>query len=1005
MPVPNCPACGSVMKLRRSSFGEFFGCSNYPRCRKTVKVEAAAAAPAAAPVSDDGLIETVDNAPSVPASNGTRYGGLMLPASPEAARAAHDALCARLDADQQRVAAWTPAAGNVRVVAAAGSGKTTTTVALVGRLLWSALLTAGEIIATTFTRKAADELVARLVAVIPPGAFDPSSPGREGTLRVGTFHALALQTLRRRDSRWNMNRCLNGGSRAAGVPTEAALWGKILGYAGPEGVPGLGVEGLGLEEPDLKSYMLAVDCARSQGLRGTALAAELRRVERESGLPFLVRAHETVERAKDSLSAFTFGDILSAYLDGLRDGSITDGARLVIVDEAQDNSAEQIEIAPLLAKNGSGHVILVGDVRQAIYEWRGAAPELMQQADKGLGAATWEMTHNYRSVPAVVALGNRVSEGKAWSLGAASVAARTDAGHVTVSGYADPGSEAAGIARSIQSALDEGSKLTVDGRPQFAVLVRTNAAAGCIEAAMVSAKIPAVVVGGTPFFSRREVLDVLAYVKLASGANDMEAFGRIVNRPRRYLGKAFTAKVAAAGGARDLLNAIDDATESLYPKQRGSARDLRVFISELRAAEWPTQVEMVAKLLAPDDAATGEADADRSGIPAAVADVGRGFASAGEFLAFVARCQGEVVEAKGSEGQGFEIPEGRVVISTVHKAKGLEWETVYVSASETVFPHRRATSPRARAGEERLFYVACTRAKTFLHCTWAEVNLFGKPAGPSPFLAYVEQDETPEPPPGGGRPNYEAQEIAAALALNGAIESLKAQGAQIVDEGSSDVGVVLTKPEVKDSAAGLRVLPFAGLSGVETAAPSATLPEEKLFGQGWAAVKDLAYKATSVTPKATDGGRYVQPTAEDFAQLLLPLGFVSASSEVAMKANQRVLEFGHDAAGGEFIVRVYTSVALGENGAREVGEDSIKVAALWLEAGTDRPWTLHKKMPYAMRTRSWRLAVLDKIAEVVGIIDEASAHRCRKCGAPTVARQKAGGGTSFRGCVRYPDCK
>jgi len=122
-------------------------------------------------------------------------------------------------------------------------------------------------------------------------------------------------------------------------------------------------------------------------------------------------------------------------------------------------------------------------------------------------------------------------------------------------------------------------------------------------------------------------------------------------------------------------------------------------------------------------------DEDRSGLPAAVCRIAAGFDTALAFLNFALECSGEVIQT--AEG---ETARGRVTISTLHKAKGLEWPVVFLSATKGVFPHkRRANDPE----EERLFYVGATRAKETLHLTWSALDLRGNEAGPSRFLAYA----------------------------------------------------------------------------------------------------------------------------------------------------------------------------------------------------------------------------------------------------------------------------
>lgn len=989
---PTCPACSSPMRLRQGSFGKFWGCTSYPSCRKTVKfTETAPEAPADGPV-DLEAAEAPAPVQKIP------------PPTYAEALANYNELAAKLDEDQRNVFAWTPDDGNTRVIAAAGSGKTTTTVALVAKLVREALVGARNIVATTFTSKAGKELAERLARVLPPGALDQ--------MRVGTFHGIALRALRGQGG-WDMSRCLDIGKRAREIPSSAKLWSMVLGYAGESGLPGTGAEGLGLEDPDIKTYQLAVDVARSHGLVGNDLAAALVEHEREHGVAYLARAWGMVLDVKRALGAWDFADALQAYWELLQRTEPTTGL-VVFVDEAQDNSELQIKIAARLAS--AGQLVLVGDSRQAIYSWRGAFPELFVKST----AATRELRSNYRSGSAIVALGNKIAAGKDWSVGDSAVAKRDLAGTITVHGYADPATEAREVASRIKSATHDGAALD-----SFAVLCRTNAMSGAFEAGMIAAGLPCVVVGGTPFFKRYEVVNALAYIRL-SVSDDLEAFARVVNKPRRYLGAKFVAQVSASHGS-NLLEKIDNAIGRLNSRQRDAARELSIFLAKLRTTEWPARMSLITKLLSPveaDDA--GEADADRSGLVAAVDSLAQDFMQAQAFLDFADQCAGEVIEAKSVDG-GFELPVGRVTISTVHKAKGLEWPSVFVSASYGNFPHSRAVGPRY-AEEERLFYVACTRAKDELHLTYSETDLRGNDAGPSPFLDYV--DGGPDHDPQGGEPVNkfgapaghwtDKYEEIAVTPVAVTVEKVFA-----VPEGQTPVpleqsGLALERDRSLTEAAQilngeLRQRPFADFIAATLAAPTVSFdaetpvpqnlfdrPEVVLFGKNaWFFAQEHAEAATAAEPAATEGegGRFVQPTLAQFEQLLgSKLGFVPAGKEAELKAHQRVFKKGFAVGDLMVWINVYTTVDLGDAISRPCGEDSIKVAAV-AELEDGRMVPLHKKLPYACRTRGWRVTLLKKLAELAPLV----LRKCPRCGAPMAERKAMNGGktSTFYGCVRW----
>lgn len=921
-------------------------------------------------VSTDGVAPVSPARSPEPAPRAPRAAAKPLPAPDAAtARAAAQALLLRLDLEQRAVAAWLPADGNVRVVAAAGSGKTTTVVALVSQLLWGKILDATQIVATTFTAKAGAELRERLAHVLPPGSL---REGNDSPLRVGTFHSLALRSLRARDaSKWDLRRCLDASGRAAGVPSTFVLWAKVLDYAGPEGLPGTGAEGLGLDQADPRAYALAVGVARSASTDARDISGALDVASRENNLPYLAQAWGLFEASKRAIDAFDFADVIAAYADGLDAGEIRDSAKLVTVDEAQDNDHLQYRIAERIAKNGGGSVIVVGDLRQSIYSWRGAAPALYKDAGERLGARTLEITTNYRSVEKVVALGNTVADGQDWNIGKPCRPHRTDAGAITVLGHDTPTDEANAVAAEIGQAASQGTRADA-----HAILVRTNAAAASFEAALITAGIPVSVVGGTSYFGRKDVLDALAYVALAAG-DDYEALARVRNRPKRFVGAQTIAQVTAAAGVT-LLDKLDATADRVRSRQASGLRDLHTDIAALRStlAEkgLAATVNAISQLIAPPEQ-TGEADDDRGGLLAALVEIarqreGKGAvlfegqtqpgADAKSLIDFAARCRGEVVTVS----EGDEAPTGRVVISTVHKAKGLEWPVVFVSASAGVFPHSRSVKPDRLAEERRLFYVAVTRAKDVLHLSYSDVDVYGRDAGPSEFLDFVEG----EPP---------------------------ADGGGVVEPPPPEPAITTEMPAITPPPAGV-VAPTAPFS---------------LTGERLAAARASAKALTDATPKPAAGQRYVSIDESDFAVLLAPLGFKPVNvNPFGGPSTQVVYETSDMTKVGQLALRVYTSIPVGGGAARGVGEDSIRVSLVWRENGgfgdmgpSER--AVLQKLPYACRTHGWRLVLLDRIEEVVSKLGRA----CRRCGAPTIER-RAGkfsntNAATFHGCVRYPKCE
>ena len=941
-------------------------------------------------------------------------------ASVAQARQALAAHLARLDPDQAKVAALRPADGDAVILATAGSGKTT---ALVGALAdaVTAGMDPGGIVACTFTRKGADELRERLARLLPPGVMARFR-------HVGTYDSLAVRTMGAKDpARWNMARNLDLPQKGRGdaetreaLPSKGLIWDAIL-TGRKEGLPGTGGRGLDLKDPEVAAYTLALDVARSAPGTDAEINARVRAAEVHLGLERLSEAWDLYKQVKAALGAWDFLDARHAFYRALTAGEVA-GARWVLVDEAQDNTALDLACAVGLAQRGGGSLVLIGDVRQSIFEWRGGAPEIL--AERSRTARTLTMARNYRSGARIVRAGNLIAAGQPWSVGPDAVAARDTTGEVALSRHGDALLAAEAAADSI---LADGGDLS-----QVAVLCRTNAAAGLYEAALLQQGVPCVVVGGSAFFARREVQDALAYLTL-SERDDAAALARAVRAPRTYLGAVYLAAVAQAPGATlpaRLLNAAHAARGNGV----AAARGFSAFLAGLRTPDLTLaeRAERIATRLATGAKDVGGDAEQRGHLALALAQIARRFTSLADLLAFAERC----VNATVTVGEDAAAPAGRVTISTIHKAKGREWARVFLDVTQGAFPHSRsAMEPRRMAEERRLFYVAVTRAKDRLDLTYCEEGLYPHTGGQSPFLglvmpevtppeggapqgggepqggAWAEVDVTPEGN-GGENPDPSAEAERAILALIGpGREPSYADLARAVDRYGVEVAEAAAGlPSMADLAAVGIIARVDAMDASVDAAPAQTPiltdGEDRPSAGGagwspetWAAAVAVAEAGTAAEPAARPGagGRYVEITTGDFAALLEPLGFTARE-----EAGQVVFAAGGERTHGQPAIKVYTSIPAAGEAAREVGEDSIKVAGLWHQNGDPKAFPLHKRLPYATRTRGWREAVLARVAEVSHLF---AAEPCRRCGAPTVERSRRDGSGTFRGCVRFSLCK
>lgn len=614
-------------------------------------------------------------------------------------------MMAELDEQQRYVASWTPQEKNLRVLSAAGSGKTRSVVALAANLVANEHVLPSALIVTTFSRKAADELRNRMAKVIPMTYLQQ--------IRVGTFHSLGLQALRSLDSKfWSMDRCIeaDASTRGSGVPSAYELWTSICSYGT---VPGIQQESLKLPEPS-SFYKSKVDYWRSQGHR---------RFEDVPAIPGLQWADKENYRkawkmyvdAKKALKVWDFNDVLDQWEDNLKAGKLPKQDNVVIVDEAQDNNVTQLNIVRLLSGD-QGRICLVGDLRQSIYSFRGAYSDIFATAEVTLNAETREIGTNYRSEAPIVALSNFIAHGKSWNIGSpAKPSRRTENAPYSIEvlpASFGPDEEADVVASRIADDIAAG-----ETPGNYAILCRTNAGRALFEAALTRKGVPVTVIGGSSVFRTREAEAVLAYCVLAQH-DALGSLERVLNMPKRFLPHSFIAAVhKAIPVSADIIDAIEVASKEvkLKPGSRRGAADLIRDLEKLRATEWKDVPKLVEKMLKSDPTREAEAaDEDRMSLISSACRIAERFSSAIELVTFAQKCSdGTAQIAEGGR------PTSSVTLSTTHATKGLEYPNVYISANKSMFPHVKSTN---REEEIRLFYVAVTRAQNKVTFSWNKME-------------------------------------------------------------------------------------------------------------------------------------------------------------------------------------------------------------------------------------------------------------------------------------------
>jgi len=624
-----------------------------------------------------------------------------------------DDLLEGLNGPQRR--AVTHRGGPLLVVAGAGSGKTRVLTHRVAHLIASGDATPWEILAITFTNKAADEMRERLVRLVGPVA---------GRMWVSTFHAACVRILRAHADRL--------GYRRSFTIYDDADSRRLVEHI---------MRDLNIDAKKLpsRSVQAAISGAKSELADARAYAgAAVSVFERRMADVYL-----EYEQRLAAASAMDFDDLLLRTVILFRQApDVLDSYRTrfkhVLVDEFQDTNRAQNEIVLMLAAEHH-NICVVGDSDQSIFGWRGADIRNIFEFEEAFpDAAVIPLEQNYRSTKTILDAANAVI---------ANNVTRLPKDLWTEGGPGDP------IVRyRAEDEYDEAVWVATEiGRLRefegfdygdVAVFYRTNAQSRALEEELVRAAISYKVVGGTRFYDRREVKDILAYLRLLTNPSDEVSARRIVNVPRRGVGDASVerlAKWARANGMSfgDALGHTEEA--GVTGKAAKGSAELRVLVDDLR--------RMVESGAGPGDVV--EAVATRTGYRAELeaestieahgrleniaelAGAAGEYGSLDEFLESVALV---------SDADELDAGDGRVSLMTLHTAKGLEFPAVFlVGLEDGVFPHMRALDDPAQLEEERrLCYVGITRARRQLYVThaWSR-TLWGSTshAIPSRFLS------------------------------------------------------------------------------------------------------------------------------------------------------------------------------------------------------------------------------------------------------------------------------
>jgi ATP-dependent DNA helicase Rep len=604
----------------------------------------------------------------------------------------------QLNEQQQAAVRYTE--GPLLVLAGAGSGKTRVIIEKIVHLAQNLGLPPTRIAAITFTNKAAREMKERLAKRL--GAE------RAGQVMVSTFHALGWKILREHHD-------VLGYRKGISILDEQDSLTVVRDLL-PEGTA-----------PDL------VRVARAQLSRWKNRALSAVDVPAEfasGGEASIWRLYERYETHLRDLNAVDFDDLILQPLRILQDEETRlrwqQDIRYLLVDEYQDTNETQYRLLRLLAGQ-DGRVTVVGDDDQSIYGWRGAQPENLQQLSADYpGLHIVKLEQNYRSCGTVLKAANaliannpRVIDKRLWS-------GLHEGDRIRVIPCADDKEEAATIAAEILH-----REYTTRARwGDFAVLYRGNHQSRVLEQALREHGIPYHLSGGTSFFERSEIKDLMCYLRLAVNPDDNTAFLRIVNTPRRDIGVASRGVLAQFAG-RHHLSLFEAALRpecraALKPRSAESlTRFCDLIVGTGDRGERADPIEAVSDLF---DEIRYEAWLREQSETPVMAE--RRIENARELLAWLGRLH------QDNPGHGLtdligrlslltsldqeQDPGQQVRLMTLHGSKGLEFPHVFLAGvEEELLPHRNSLEENGEAEERRLMYVGITRARESLTLSFA----------------------------------------------------------------------------------------------------------------------------------------------------------------------------------------------------------------------------------------------------------------------------------------------
>lgn len=654
-----------------------------------------------------------------------------------------DNILSQLNENQQLAVTYCD--GPQLVIAGAGSGKTRVLTYKIAWLLKNVGLNPWNILALTFTNKAANEMKERIGGLV--------GNERARYLQMGTFHSVFARILRAE-------------SNHVGFTSNFTIYDEADSRSLIKNI----VRQMGLDDkiykPSTIHSVISMQKNRLWSAGQYAEDGELLERDRRRNMPEMYKIFRLYEQRLQQANAMDFDDLLVQTYRLLKKNEdirqkYAERFKYVLVDEYQDTNYAQQQIVWLLTKENQ-HITVVGDDYQSIYAFRGANINNILSFSKIYdNAKMFKLEQNYRSTQNIVAAANSLMKHNRRQIEKEVFSKNSTGEKVNIIETISDKREASIVCRTIKDMIrTEGARYS-----DFAILYRTNAQSRLFEEEMRKPEIGLGehyrIYGGLSFYQRKEIKDIIAYFRLIVNPDDEEAFRRIINYPARGIGDTTVQKIIAAAQQHgvSLWEIVCNPVENELNVNRGVISKLTAFETLIR--------QFMDKLQTADAYALGKEIVEKAGIERDLAaDKSPEGDSRRENVDSLMSGIAEFVQAQKEDDDAEHIhladylstvslmtdidsdseedSKDKITLMTIHAAKGLEFNTVFVvGLEENIFPSLLSTdNPEAIEEERRLLYVAITRAEKHCYLTWTHSRWrYGKMDGfvnPSRFLNDID---------------------------------------------------------------------------------------------------------------------------------------------------------------------------------------------------------------------------------------------------------------------------